>query len=282
LEGLAEGAGVDLLDIVTLNCRSEIALTQPLDGCTALSWNQGHEQWLAQNWDWLPSIKKSLILLEIAPNQNRPHMKFMTEAGIIGKIGMNANGLATTLNAIRANITNQSLLPIHLFLRLLLEQSSVKSALSFISSIKGIASACHILLADGTQAVGIESAPIGFSIVKANTSGFVHHTNHLVDAKLAKATDAVNMWADSDSRLEQIRALSAPGVAASWASHKALRDMLSDRTLGSRGICRYDGDVNPASGSDTLFCITMNCTKKQYQIKMGRPDEDGEITEVSF
>ena len=40
MEGIAEGAGLDVLDIIALNCRSEIALGRFSDGCTTLSWKK--------------------------------------------------------------------------------------------------------------------------------------------------------------------------------------------------------------------------------------------------
>ncbi|EWH02680.1 C45 family autoproteolytic acyltransferase/hydolase, partial [Halomonas sp. BC04] len=52
MEGIADGAGVDFADILTLNCRSEIALTRASGGCSAFSLQRHGRQWLAQNWDW--------------------------------------------------------------------------------------------------------------------------------------------------------------------------------------------------------------------------------------
>lgn len=55
MQGIAEGAGLDLLDIVALNCRSEIAMGNFSDGCTSLSWKKhDNGRVLAQNWDWAP------------------------------------------------------------------------------------------------------------------------------------------------------------------------------------------------------------------------------------
>lgn len=68
--GIAEGAGVDILDIVALNCRSEIALGRFTDGCTSLGWKmQGKEVEekivLAQNWDWTEKVAGNLAMVEI-------------------------------------------------------------------------------------------------------------------------------------------------------------------------------------------------------------------------
>jgi isopenicillin-N N-acyltransferase-like protein len=51
MQGLADGAEVELLDIVALNVRTEIAFGQFSDGCTAISWKGEKRSLLGQNWD---------------------------------------------------------------------------------------------------------------------------------------------------------------------------------------------------------------------------------------
>lgn len=50
----------------------------------------------------MPAQAQSLIVLDIAAYETRPAIKFVTEAGIIGKIGLNEYGIATIFNAIKA------------------------------------------------------------------------------------------------------------------------------------------------------------------------------------
>jgi isopenicillin-N N-acyltransferase like protein len=51
MRGVADGAGLDFEDILTLNVRTEIAYGMFSDGCTAFSWKVGEKSFLAQNWD---------------------------------------------------------------------------------------------------------------------------------------------------------------------------------------------------------------------------------------
>jgi isopenicillin-N N-acyltransferase-like protein len=51
MRGIADGAGVRLLDIVALNVRTEINFGLFSDGCTSLAWLGEKRTWLAQNWD---------------------------------------------------------------------------------------------------------------------------------------------------------------------------------------------------------------------------------------
>lgn len=65
MEGIAEGSGLDTLDIVALNCRSEIALGMFSDGCTSLGWRRSDGVLLAQNWDWTARVKENLAIMSI-------------------------------------------------------------------------------------------------------------------------------------------------------------------------------------------------------------------------
>ena len=65
MEGIAEGSGLDILDIVTLNCRSEIALGMFSDGCTSLGWVRSDGVFLAQNWDWTARVKDNVAIMSI-------------------------------------------------------------------------------------------------------------------------------------------------------------------------------------------------------------------------
>lgn len=66
MQGIAEGAGLDILDIVALNCRSEIALGRFSDGCTSLSWKKSDTtRTLSQNWDWTAAVKENLAMFSI-------------------------------------------------------------------------------------------------------------------------------------------------------------------------------------------------------------------------
>jgi isopenicillin-N N-acyltransferase like protein len=87
MRGISHGSEMDIIDIVALNARSEIALGQWDDGCTALSWKMDGKQILAQNWDWRTAVGKNLALASIRQEDKpdiwmvvevRPHLTFGT------------------------------------------------------------------------------------------------------------------------------------------------------------------------------------------------------------
>lgn len=51
LQGVADGSGQSLVDIVALNVRTEIAFGKFSDGCTSLAWHLKDNAFLGQNWD---------------------------------------------------------------------------------------------------------------------------------------------------------------------------------------------------------------------------------------
>jgi isopenicillin-N N-acyltransferase-like protein len=49
--GVADGSQRDVLEIVALNVRTEIAFGRFSDGCTSLAWHTSKNSFLSQNWD---------------------------------------------------------------------------------------------------------------------------------------------------------------------------------------------------------------------------------------
>lgn len=84
--GIAEGAGVEMLDIVALNCRSEISLGHFSDGCTSLSWKKDERgRVLSQNWDWTTKIGKNLAMVQIEQS-DKPTIYMVTEVSYLSCI----------------------------------------------------------------------------------------------------------------------------------------------------------------------------------------------------
>lgn len=83
IEGIAVGAELDVLDIVALNSRSEIALGKFSDGCTSLCWKKNENtRVLAQNWDWTARVAKNLVRLTIE-QAGKPTVYMITEVSPI-------------------------------------------------------------------------------------------------------------------------------------------------------------------------------------------------------
>lgn len=272
MRGIADGAGVDYLSILALNVRTEIAFGMLSDGCTAFSWKTPSSSYLAQNWDWRLEQAQNIICLHITQPE-KPVIHMMSEAGIIGKIGLNSAGVGVTLNAIQAKGVDFGKLPCHLALRTVMNSKSRAEAMQALRNA-GVASACHIQIADAnTGGVGLECTASDIVEMSA-INGICTHSNHLVETHVIQDK---RMLPDSPFRLERIQELIGGKEKSSATSISDLSDMLKDEKNFPAAICRARTEN---SSLQTLFSIVMDLSKGYAKVKMGRPTENGEGLEL--
>ncbi|RYG71330.1 choloylglycine hydrolase [Lentibacillus cibarius] len=272
MEGIADGANVRFEDILTLNTRSEIALIDSPDGCTsfALTKPKTSKTWLAQNWDWKGEQIDSLVHLEIQ-QRNLPTIQIITEAGIIGKIGCNSEGIGVCLNALVTN-TWQARVPIHLGLRSVLESESIERAISKVDNNQ-MASPANFLIASRTgQTVNMEVSPVYTEQIQAKNGALIH-TNHIC-AEGMKRKVREDVVSDSYDRLtkidEKTKTLTKKDIEA-----KDLFNLLSNHENYPYSICRHPSDekVSKFSGMETVFSIVMDLTDNKLTWIKGKPCE---------
>ncbi|KAK7943717.1 isopenicillin-N n-acyltransferase [Apiospora aurea] len=253
IRGIAEGSGVDFLDILALNVRTEInfglftdapatggtaAISKmpETDGCTSLSWFSGDHKdgpasspkspfsYLAQNWDWMPAQRANIVILRIdnttSPNNHPlplPKIATVTEAGLLAKAGLNSHGVGVCLNALRCRGVDRTRLPIHLALRRALECPSRADATRTLRE-SGLAGCGHILVADAaTGGAGLECTSRWVRELGMDGDGRVHHTNHLLllNRELDGTDFEDSAWlAGSPPRLARVKELTAGVMAA--------------------------------------------------------------------
>ncbi|KAI9821225.1 MAG: hypothetical protein M1827_003959 [Pycnora praestabilis] len=269
MKGVGQGAGVDFESILAMNVRTEIAYGMFNDGCTALSWKTSETSLLAQNWDWQHEQKENLIILHIRQH-GKPSIHMITEAGIIGKIGLNSAGVGVCLNAIKAKGIDFDRLPVHLSLRAALDSPSRAQA---VASLKngGVASACHILVADGSGGTGLECSAVDF-IELDMMDGKVTHTNNFV---VKHAVDDISFLHDSSDRLQRIKELINDAEdRRSPVIPEMVGKLLEDEKDYPTSICR---DETEKSTVATLFSIVMDLEARSARLRMGRPSAPDEI-----
>lgn len=285
MRGIAEGAGggLTLDDIVTLNVRTEIAFTAYTDGCTSLGQYEGGKMFLAQNWDMIPELMKGMVLLHVQPQGSDIAFRFLGEAGIVGKIGMNSAGFGLLMNALRSGSVNTDNMPVHIMSRRLLQYArSYDDAVAIIEEF-GLAASINYVLADRTgKFADIECSPVGRFLIKPE-NGYVAHANHFYGPG-RPSTLKDHPAKDSFLRLARAQELTniEKGQHAE-TTFESLRRRLSDQQGSPAAICR---SVPPgAKGVDritTLGTIIMELTSSTGQVTIGRPCEDLPIVHWSF
>ncbi|ETN47238.1 uncharacterized protein HMPREF1541_01430 [Cyphellophora europaea CBS 101466] len=275
MRGLALGAGIDYEDVLALNVRTEIAYGMQTDGCTAFAWRDGEAggNWIGQNWDWSAEQKPNLVVVRIQrQGEGKTSIAMVTEAGILGKIGLNDRGVGVTLNAIAAKGVDWGRLPCHLALRTVLDSASREEAEGTLKAF-GVASSCHIQIADAaTGGVGLECTSEDVAVLEQDGRGVITHSNHLVKEHKVKGSGA--MLTDTFFRLERmqelLKGLQRPDMAA-------LKEVLKDQ---QNGPCAINRSQTEKSTIETLFSIVVNLHERCAEVKVGKPTEDGESFEL--
>jgi isopenicillin-N N-acyltransferase-like protein len=304
MRGIAEGAGKGLAleDILTLNVRSEIALTNYSDGCTCISQSNPltSSVFLGQNWDWLEELHQGIVFLHIVPLSSPAHptkpkeMKFLSEAGIVGKIGANSSGLGLCMNALRSGSLKKSNFPVHIMSRRLLEYAtSFDSALGIIE-LFGLASTTNYMIADKSgKYADIECSPLGNVVIpptdpSAQGRGvgpYVAHTNHLYASDRPKNLKD-HPSQNSFDRLERMRELTeADARSGKVPTFDSIRARLSDQVGTPYSICR--DRPKGAIGMErmtTLSTVIIELSTEEVKVKatIGRPCDDLPVVEWSL
>ncbi|MCZ6774046.1 MAG: C45 family autoproteolytic acyltransferase/hydrolase, partial [Proteobacteria bacterium] len=94
ISGIAAGANLEEWKLFVLNARTEI-LNAKVTECTAFYFAES--QVLAQNWDWVEPLEDLAVAITHERDDGRRYAVFV-ETGMIGKSGLNSDGLGVCLN----------------------------------------------------------------------------------------------------------------------------------------------------------------------------------------
>ena len=273
MRGVADGAGVPFEDILALNARSELALSVnlPSDGCTALAvcperTADGHAL-LGQNWDWKPTQRPGCIVLKIT-RTDRPSILMVTEAGIIGKIGLNDRGLGVCLNAMGTDRKPEGL-PLHIALRGILDSPTLSDAVDAAGRAE-LGCAANFLCghADG-EAISIESVGEDYDVLYPE-DGILAHTNHITSPRLAGYHDTFKRrMPDTFVRRGRITKLARRQSPITVEDFKL---WFSDHVEYPDSICRHADPHDPEGlRMGTVFSIVMDLTENLFWMAPGEP-----------
>lgn len=272
IRGISQGAEVDFLDIVALNARSEIILNA--DGCTSLAVTPpittDNETLLAQNWDWGSLLSPGMIILEIdqAP---KPKILMVTEAGIVGKIGMNNYGLGVCLNLLGTS-DRQVGVPIHVVLRDILNSKTLPQAVGQASRMERGTSANFLIAHKEGEALNLEMGPSDYDVLYPNQDR-IAHANHFIGPRSVNINDtARKKYADTHLRQGRIDYLMSN---ESSFSVETVKEILKDHRGFPDGICRHGEDFPTELGREesvsTVLAVVMNLTEGAFHITDGEP-----------
>ncbi|MEP7284481.1 MAG: C45 family peptidase [Chloroflexota bacterium] len=282
MQGIAAGSGHSFATILALNARTELlAGTRPglahpnyseavshnraafvpdHSECTALAVlpqaSATSEPILAQNWDWHGDQRAACILLRIhAPGL--PVILTLTEAGIVGKIGLNDAGLGICLNILQSRLDGQKPgVPVHILLRAMLGKSTLAEATALATSVQPGASS-NLLCADTNgEAISIEITPAGSGIINPKV-GLLIHTNHCISPETCPVASPLMPSSSSEPRYNRAQQMLTPQIGS--ISRDDVIAVLRDESEGLLSICRHpDLSVPVEAQIETVAAVVMD------------------------
>ena len=265
LDHIALGAEVtEPLWVYALNSRTELTLTRRDGECTALVFPK--QNFLGQTWDWAQSLSDSFVIMQINYPSGHQILQ-LTEAGIIGKIGLNNQGLGVTLNILWTKDLVLSGIPVHILLRAILDSRSLEDSSEVVNrSLRGKAS--NIIVCQDGSAYDVEflgGHAVSFDITQP---AYVHtnHYKHINDPAMSVETESESSETRHNKALSEFRNLQQFDL-------RELVSILSDSSDGEKSILSaFKPDKHFEMGAcGTLATIAMDLGNAALRVRKGNP-----------
>ncbi|MGW3729287.1 C45 family autoproteolytic acyltransferase/hydolase [Streptomyces sp. F001] len=296
MQGIADGAGVHLLDVLALNARGEVIyddsfarmregrtsgsdgpVEEPAEGCTSFAAygpasGDGHV-WAGQNWDWRAGVADTVVMLRIV-QPPKPTVIMQVEAGQIGRQGANSAGIALNANGLGGRFDDAVGLPQTVIRRSVLDQSSITDALDVLNRTRAHIASNALLTCREGFAVDIETTPAGHGWMYPADGLLVHGNHYQAGVPAALAADYRPLSPDSlvrvpraEEGLRLLREATGPDE-----SRKLIKQAMSDHLGFPESLCTHaDPRMPELRHWTTLVSSCVDLTAGDYHVTAGTP-----------
>ncbi|GGR73472.1 peptidase C45 [Streptomyces aureoverticillatus] len=293
MSGIAEGAGVGLLDVLALNARGEVIYDrsfkemaasgtrpggeEPPDGCTSFAAygeasGDGHV-YAGQNWDWRAGVADTVVMLRIV-QPPKPTLIMQVEAGQIGRQGANSAGIALNANGLGGRFSDAVGLPQTVVRRGVLDQHVITDAVDVLCRTRAHIASNALLTCREGFALDLETTPAGHGWMYPTDGLLVHGNHYQAGVPAALAPDYRPLSPDSLVRVPRaeqgLRALrSATGPDESL---KIIKQAMSDHLGHPESLCTHPDPRRPdIEHWATLVSSCVDLTTGDYRVTAGTP-----------
>lgn len=285
IRGIADGAGVGLLDVLALNARGEVIYDRSFagmaeeaaEGCTSFAAygeasGDGHV-WAGQNWDWRAGVADTVVLLRIV-QPPKPTLIMQVEAGQIGRQGANSAGIALNANGLGGRFSDAVGLPQTVVRRSVLDRHSITDALDVLCRTRAHIASNALLTCREGFAVDLEATPAGIGWMHPTDGLLVHGNHYQAGVPAALAADYRPLSPDSlvrvpraEQGLRALRAATGPDE-----SRKIIKQAMSDHLGHPESLCTHPDPRRPAVKHwATLVSSCVDLTTGDYHATAGTP-----------
>lgn len=275
MQGIAQGAGVDLEAVLLVNARSEILYgrqkpaaseTDHHDGCTTVvalseATQNGHVL-QGQNWDWKAACLDTTIILHIHQD-DAPDIITLVEAGGLARHGINSRGIAVGANFLHTEQDfGSSGIPLGLIRRKILDSNLYYDALAAVlQPPRAFSNNIMVTTADG-ESVCLETTPNEVFWVWPE-SGLLVHSNHFLCPVARSKYKDIKVPASPDTLYRKRRVDSILSPRLGKVTMEDIITALFDDFGYPRSVCRPPVKDSFQNGeSMTVAMIVMDVTDR--------------------
>jgi isopenicillin-N N-acyltransferase-like protein len=285
VRGIAEGSNTRFEEILTLNGRGELSYGNPFeeseDACSSFAITDeasgdGHV-YCGQNWDWRTGVADTVIMLRIH-QPPKPTIIMQTEAGQIGRQGVNSAGIGLNANGLGGRFGNQMGIPGPYIRRRILDSADMHDALQAVFSSRQSANTNLLLTHREGFAIDIETTPERHDWMYP-TDGLLVHANHFiafVPPQIARTYRPFSV--DSLYRVPRIERVlkRSRTTAGSEAMRALIAEALTDHFGAPNSVCNHaDSRHHPFDRTETIASSIVDLTAGEYYVSFGPPCEGG-------
>ena len=269
LNGMAESAGVSAEDLMMLQIRNQLRPDADA-GCTAFSIARpaGQAAIVGQNWDNDPALTPFTIVLTRRP-QGKPALMTITQAGLIGYIGLNSAGIGLCLNTLPAPSRRMGV-PHYFTVRAMFETGSLQAAVAAVRRAHRAIPA-NIIVATPQGPADLEVTLDDVHVIADRGTGLVTHTNHCEHPALlpinAEFPDLIQ------SRARKVRIGHLLNQMHRPFALEALKTALRDHENHPRSICRHPNADAGTGYWATVFSVLIEADAGRMHVSRGNPCE---------
>lgn len=277
ISGIAEGAGVDELDVVAINARTEILAKADPRGerecSTVLVTANDAPAYAVQTWDWYAGMADNWLQwrIPLVDDQTADNgwLETVTEYGLLAKIGVSSRGVGVMLNMLHheSDENDDVGFPVHLLSRRILSRSTSYDESEAMCRELAVAASTSLTVLDRTAGATIELFPDGPGVLRP-TDGLLVRTNHFVSEA---GRDGCLTYADYPSTrirnewLEKVLRRQAPS-----SPHDVVKAM--DHHDPAGGVCRHpEPDLPQWKRTATLATVVVEPGVPRLRARSGGP-----------
>lgn len=288
VEGIAEGAGVRMLDVLTLNARGEImydtSFANPtegeeavLDGCSSFSLTRGASGdghvYAGQNWDWLHGSRETLMVLRIVQDP-KPTVIMQVEAGQIGRQGANSAGVALNANGLGGRFDETVGVPQAFIRRRVLDSAGLLEAVRVLKQAPQHIASNALITHHDHFSIDLETTPGAHGWMYPEDGLLVHGNHYQAFMPPQLAADYRPASIDSLFRVPRLREelLACRDIMDTHEVRRRVHAAVSDHLGYPKSVCAHpDPAESPNEQVSTLLSSLVDLTTGEYMLAPGMP-----------